>query len=395
MHYASSFHRNAQGIMTTSSSAPAVDALAARLRPEVQAFSPYVAGLSIAEIMDKYGLSKVIKLASNENPLGTSPVVTKRLQAMAGQSFRYPQAGSPGLRKAIGDKIGVSPEMVVPGNGSDELIDLLIRVRAEPGTDHVLAFSPCFSMYTLQSAFHGVAMRQTHLHEDFTLPFGQLAGLADERSALAFLTNPDNPSGHAATAEAICHFVESLPKTCIVVVDEAYIDFADPVEQYTMLPFLEKYPNLVILRTFSKCYGLAGLRLGYGVMHPWLADILMRVRLPFSVNLLAEEAGFAALEDDIFYQETIRVVAEGREFLSARLKGLGCQVHPSQANFLLFRLPEGCRHTARQIFESLLLKGVIIRPLASYGMPDALRVSIGTAEENHFFLDALEAALGE
>lgn len=372
---------------------PAVQGLAASLRPEVQAFSPYVPGRSIAETMAQYGLSRVIKLASNENPLGTSPVVTKRLQALAGQSFRYPQAGSPALRNALGKHLGVAPDMIVPGNGSDELIDLLIRVRAHPGRDHVLAFSPCFSIYTLQSAFHGVPMRQSPLHEDFSLPFGQLASLADGNSALAFLTSPDNPSGHAASAESICHFIESLPDTCLVVVDEAYIDFAEPMDQYTMLPYLERYPNLVILRTFSKCYGLAGLRLGYGVMHPWLAETLMRVRLPFSVNLLAEEAGLAALEDTIFYEETVRVVAEGRAFLAARLKAFGCQVHPSQANFLLFRLPECCRLSAAQLYETLLRGGIIIRPLASYGMPDALRVSVGTAEENQAFLAALEAAL--
>lgn len=364
------------------------------LRPQVQGFSPYVPGLSIAEIMERHGLAQVIKLASNENPLGASPVVMRRLKDCAGAAFRYPQAGTPRLRKAIAAKLGVTPDMIVPGNGSDEIIDLLIRVRARPEAEHFLAFSPCFSIYTLQSALQGVAARQVPLGADFSFPFEQLASLATPESALAFVTNPDNPSGHAVPAEAICQFVESLPESCIVVVDEAYVDFALPLETYSMLPHLHKYPNVVVLRTFSKCYGLAGLRLGYGVMHPWLADALMRVRLPFSVNLLAEEAGLAALEDDVFYAETLRVVVEGRGQLSRRLTALGCNVQPSLANFLLFRLPAGCALTARQVFEALLARGVIIRPLESYNLPDALRVSVGTAEENSFFLNALEAILG-
>ncbi|WP_460033293.1 histidinol-phosphate transaminase [Megalodesulfovibrio paquesii] len=387
--------------MTSSAESSAVfpgnveaDLLEGTLRPQVQAFSPYVAGLSIAEIMERHGLAQVIKLASNENPLGASPVVMRRVCDSAGSAFRYPQAGTPRLRKAIAAKLGVQPEMIVPGNGSDEIIDLLIRVRARPGDEHFLAFSPCFSIYTLQSALQGVEARQVPLRADFSFPFAALADRATEKSALAFVTNPDNPSGHAVLATEICRFVESLPQTCIVVVDEAYVDFALPVDEYSMLPHLAKYPNLVILRTFSKCYGLAGLRLGYGVMHPWLAAALMKVRLPFSVNLLAEEAGLAALEDEIFYTETVRVVVEGRTQLAEGLTRLGCAVQPSLANFLLFRLPAGCTQTARQVFEALLARGVIIRPLNSYNLPDALRVSVGTAEENSMFLAALEAVLG-
>lgn len=173
-----------------------------------------------------------------------------------------------------------------------------------------------------------------------------------------------------------------LPPRALLVVDEAYIEFADPLDRFTMLPHFGRIPNLVILRTFSKMYGLAGLRLGYGVMPAWLADLLLRVKLPFSVNILAEQAGLAALDDEVFLAETLRVVHEGRELLTLELTAMGCEVHPSQTNFLMFTPPMD----ALELFEALLARGVIIRPLKSYGMPGKLRVSIGSPDENHEFL---------
>jgi histidinol-phosphate aminotransferase len=321
-------------------------------------------------------------MASNENPLGTSPVVQARLNGAAPLAFRYAQAGSPALSEAIGAHLGVPPACVVAGNGSDEIIDLLLRVVARPGIDNVVAFSPCFSIYDVQSRLCGLEFRQAKLADDFSFPFESMLSLTDENTALVFVTNPDNPSGYACPAQDLVELAAKLPPRALLVVDEAYIDFADPMGIYTMLPHFEEIPNLVILRTFSKMYGLAGLRLGYGVMPEWLADLLLRVKLPFSVNILAEQAGLAALDDDIFVAETLRVVREGREMLTRELTAMGCTVQPSQANFLMFDPPMD----ARTLFEELLRRGVIIRPLASYGMPDKLRVSIGNEEENREFL---------
>ncbi len=370
-----------------------VEQLPKRLRPEIEGFEPYSPGLNIEEIQTRYGLATVIKLASNENPLGASPVVQKAIQHHAGSAFRYPRSRNVRLRQALASRLGVDSARVVTGNGSDELIDLLIRVCAVPGRDKILAFRPCFSIYELQSRLCGVDFVQTPLKPDFSFDWEGLLAKADESTALVFATNPDNPTGLTVAACELADIARRLPKTALFVIDEAYIDFADDPGECSLLPRLTEFPNVVILRTFSKAYGLAGLRLGYGVFPSWLADAIWRVRLPFSVNLLAEEAGLAALEDEVFYRETLRVVREGREELTRGLAGLGCQVSPSQSNFLLFSLPQG-GPDAREMFERLLRRGIIVRPLASYNLPGHIRVSVGKPEENRAFLQALAEELG-
>jgi histidinol-phosphate aminotransferase len=278
---------------------------------------------------------------------------------------------------------------VVTGNGSDEIIDLLLRVTARPGVDNVVAFDPCFSIYDVQARLCGVEFRQARLNDDFSFPLERLAVLIDKNTVLVFVTNPDNPSGYACPAADLADLARSLPSRTLLVVDEAYIEFADPQDRYSMLPYFTSIPNLIILRTFSKMYGLAGLRLGYGIMPEKLADLLLRVKLPFSVNILAEQAGFAALEDRAFVEETRRVVHAGREELSLGLTALGCTVYPSQGNFLMFAPPMD----ALTLFEELLRRGIIIRPLTSYGLPEMLRVSIGNAEENREFLEKTREVL--
>lgn len=355
------------------------------VRPEVEAFAPYLPGRSIEEIQEQFGLSQVIKMASNENPLGTSPIVQQRLRQAAPLAFRYPQAGTPQLTAAIARHFDLDPAMVVAGNGSDEIIDLLMRVVPRPGLDHVLAFRPCFGIYPTQARLAGIPLRQVPLPETLELDLEALAMAATPDTALVFVTNPDNPSGAAVPGEAILRLLSQLPERTLLVVDEAYVDFADPMARYTVLPFVAVHPRLVVLRTFSKMYGLAGLRLGFGVMAPWLAELLMRVKLPFSVNILAEQAGLAALEDSLFVEETRRTVLQGRALLAAELERLGCETRPSQANFLMFRPPK----PAAVVFEALLARGIIIRPLTSYGLADWLRVSIGTDRENQIFLQQL------
>lgn len=361
------------------------------VRPEVKEFKAYVPGLSIDEIKEKYALSTVIKMASNENPLGVSPVVQQRIEHNSSLSFRYAQAGTPVLCQALAAYLQVPPATLVAGNGSDEIIDLLLRVVARPGVDNVVAFKPSFSMYELQSRLCGVEFRQAPLNEDFSLPLDGLLSLVNEQTALVFVTNPDNPSGYACAAQELVDLAHKLPARTLLVVDEAYIEFTHPVERYSMLPHFHSLPNLVLLRTFSKIYGLAGLRLGYGIMPQWLADLLLRVKLPFSVNVLAEQAGLAALEDEVFLAETLRVVGEGRELLTQELLGLGCQVYPSQTNFIMFKPPI----QASLLFESLLCQGIIIRPLASYGLPDMLRVTIGNMAENKEFIYKTKEILRE
>lgn len=333
----------------------------------------------------------MIKLASNENPLGVSPVVRKVIAEKAGLAFRYPQCGYPRLRQAIAENLGVDVSRVVAGNGSDEIIDLLVRVLCRPGQDHVLAARPCFSVYGSQARICGVDFRQVDLNPDFSLPLDRLADAADEHTVLVFVTSPDNPTGVAARTDDLEAFARALPSRTLLAVDEAYIHFVDDQERASLLPRLSRLPNVALVRTFSKAYGLAGLRLGLGVLPADLADIVLRVQMPFSVNLLAEEAGIAAMADEVFYGETLRVTREGRDWLTSELSALGCAPVPSQANFIMFAPPMD----ARAVFEGLLRRGVIVRPLASYGLADRIRVSIGRMDENRAFMAALKEVLAK
>lgn len=366
------------------------------VRPEVLGFEPYSPGLSIDEIRERYGLDRVIKLASNENPLGVSPLVREAVERNAGLSFRYAQSGNPRLAKAIAAKHGVDPARIVLGNGSDEVIDLLIRCRAEPGVHNVVTARPCFSLYTLQSRLCGVELRECPLREDFSYDWAGMRALVDENTALVFVTTPDNPSGFCppvAELEAFARSLSTMAPGALLVLDEAYMDFAGRLEDHSLLPRLEEFPNLAVLRTFSKCFGLAGLRLGYGIMPAKLADYLCRVRLPFSVNILAEAAALAALEDEDFIAASLETVRLGRLQLTNGLAALGCRVWPSHSNFLMFKLPESRPMDPEAVFNALLEQGVIIRRLKSYGLPELFRVSVGLAEENDVFLRDLQRIL--
>lgn len=357
--------------------------------PQVADFKPYVAGLSIDEIRDRYGLASIIKLASNENPLGTSPMVQQTLRAKADMAFRYAQSGNPRLVKGIAEHYGLDASRIVVGNGSDEIIDLLIRVRCVSGVHNIVAFNPCFSIYKTQSRFADIEFRQVSLKPNFHFDWDAFLAACDENTAIAFVTTPDNPSGWCPSGAELEKVAKALPTSCLFVIDEAYMDFCDSEEAHSLFNRLDEFPNIAILRTFSKSFGLAGLRLGYGVFPPKLADYIQRVRLPFSVNILAEEAGLAALQDRVFHAETLRVTNEGRAFLSKELEVLGCEVLPSMANFIMFKPPVD----TPWLCEELLRRGVIIRSLKSYGMPEYARVSIGDRNENSIFLHAFQAIL--
>lgn len=363
------------------------------VRPEIYNFTPYSPGLSIDEIRERYGLPQVVKLASNENPLGTSPMVVKALQKAASMAFRYPQSGEPHLTKAIADFHKIPIDQIVPGNGSDEIIDLLIRLKAIPGKHNVVTCIPCFSIYSLQTRLAGVELRQAPLNEDFSYNWDKLLELTDEKTALVFLTMPDNPTGYCPSREEMVAFAGKLPPYTLLVVDEAYMDFVDDEKNMALLMMKTRPQNLAIVRTFSKSFGLAGMRVGYGVLPEALAGYFRRVRLPFSVNILAEEAAIAALEDTTFREACLKAVREGRNWLAGELANLGCVVLPSQANFLMFALPPNKGYSAKNVFEALLTRGVIIRPLQSYGLPDYLRVTVGNPMENKIFISALTSLI--
>ena len=368
------------------------------VRPEIASLSAYVPGMSIAEVRERYGLSRVIKMASNENPLGVSPLVRKVLTTSLEEAFRYPQGGNPALREALARAHHVSPERIVVGNGSDEIIDMLIRMLAVPGRHSVVCFEPCFSLYPIQARICGVETRRCPLSPDYSFDLDALFSLVDAGTRLVFVTTPDNPSGYCPPLTAMRRLAEQLERhfpRCLLVVDEAYMDFAGAscgeAPRFSLLASGDLPANVANLRTFSKSYGLAGLRLGYGVLPAELAGFYWRARLPFSVNSLAEKAGLAVLRDSEFRRATLECIRSGRCRLTEGLRLLGCDVWPSKANFLMIRLPEG--YDASSCFEHLLQCGIIIRPLSSYGMPDKLRISIGTKEDNEAFLEALRSFL--
>lgn len=367
---------------------------ASPVREAIRGLKAYVPGLSIAEIQEKYGLSQVIKLASNENPLGTPPLAQQALRDAAATAFRYPQGGNPRLVKALARRHGVSEARVVVGNGSDEILDLLIRLLLTPGRHSMVCFAPCFSIYPIQGQVCGVEVRRQPLRQDFSHDYAALAGLVDESTRLVFVTTPDNPSGYCpprAEVEALAAHLAKAAPDCLLVVDEAYMDFVgddDAAEaQYSLLAGGCLPDNVAVVRTFSKVWGLAGMRVGYAVLPEALAGYCWRARLPFSVNILAEEAALAALEDTVFHEETLRVTRLGRVQLRQGMEELGCTVWPSAANFLMFQLPGG--KDAGACVDVLLRRGIIIRALKSYDLPQHLRVSVGTEEENAVFLAAL------
>jgi len=363
------------------------------IRPDVLAFDPYSPGLSIDEIRVRFGLDTVIKMASNENPLGASPFVIREITGHAKLAFRYAQSGNPRLVAALAEHHGVPVANIVPGNGSDEVIDLLIRVCPTPGVHNIVACKPSFSMYRIQSRLCGVEFRAVPLKSDFSFDWEGLRAAVDENTALVFITTPDNPSGWCPPAAAVEAFAASLPESCLLVVDEAYMDFCRDETACSLLPRFAAFPNLIILRTFSKSFGMAGIRLGYGILPQPLADAMRSAHMPFSVNILAEHAGIAALQDTAFHALTLTTVCEGRDFLTEQLAALGCRVYPSEANFIMFEPPAHQGKDAAGVFEYLLSRGLIIRPLKSYGLPRHLRVSIGTADENKRFLSLLREAL--
>lgn len=360
-----------------------------RLRPDILDFEPYSPGLSIDEIKERYGLTRVVKLASNENPLGAPPLARKAAERAIASGFRYPRNLNPGLVSAIAAKINAPLDQVLAGHGSDEMIDLLLRVVCRPGVSNVVCWDKAFSMYRLTAKLCGVEYRAVPRGPDLALPLDGLAAACDADTAAVFVTSPDNPTGLTATTDELAALADKLPANTLLALDEAYIDFARPVERFTGLPLALARDNVVVLRTFSKFYGLAGFRLGYGVFPRTIADYMTRARIPFTVGIVDEAAGLAALEDAPFLAATLAAAHQSLDAMAQGLAALSCRVWPTQANFLMFQPPK----PGRAVFQGLLERGIITRHLASFGLPDMIRVNAGTADETALFLETLGAVL--
>jgi histidinol-phosphate aminotransferase len=360
-----------------------------KLRPPeyVLAVKPYAPGKPIEELEREYGLTGSIKLASNENPLGPSPLALEAMRQVLPRMHRYPDGSGYYLVRKLSEKFNVRPENIILGGGSDDIIGMLTRALLYPG-DEVIMTQPSFSMYEIMTRISNATPVFVPLR-DLAVDLDAVAGAVTPKTRMIFLTNPHNPAGTVFSADRFASFLGSIPETVVVVLDEAYVEFVRDASCADSLNFLDDDRPLVALRTFSKIYGLAGLRVGYGFMPAEMVSLMNRVRQPFNVSAIAQAAAVAALDDDAFLQKTREVVHEGLDFLFRELKRLGIACYPTQANFFLLDVKRG----ADEVFRALLREGVIARSMISYGYPTYLRVNAGLPEENARFIEALEKVM--
>jgi histidinol-phosphate aminotransferase len=359
--------------------------------PTVNEIAPYVPGKPAEELARELGLTRIVKLASNENPLGPSPKAAAALAAVVHDiHHRYPDGASFELKRAIAGKLGVPSNMVVLGNGSNEILEVLAQLFLGKGHEAVYAW-PAFVVYRLATLAHGARGVEVPLAPGLRHDLPAMAAAVTKKTRLVFVGNPNNPTGTWVTREELVSFLETLPPRALPVLDEAYFEYARDLPGFPDgVELARQGHDLCVLRTFSKVYGLAGLRVGYGVMPEKVAALYEKVRQPFNINRAGQEAALAALGDDDFVRRSVAGNRAGMEWLTRELTALGLPVTPSAGNFLLFSL--GAR-SGKEVFGRLLRRGVIVRPVDNYGLPHHLRVTVGTPGENVVFLEALRASL--
>jgi len=350
---------------------------------------PYVPGTPIEEVQRKYGLKDVIKLASNENPLGPSPKALEAMREVLPKLNLYPDGQSYYLRQALADFLDVSPDCVTVGNGADGLIMETCMAYLDEGSEVVMSRSsfPVYDIYT--HVMRGETVK-TPL-KDYGLDLDAMAEAVTPRTRLIFVCNPNNPTGTIVTADEVEAFVARVPEDVLVIFDEAYYEMVDDEAYPETLRYVrEGRRNVMVLRTFSKVFGLAGVRLGYAIASPEVLAPLNRVKEPFAVNKLAQAAGIGALEDVAFMEKAVAFTQRERRFLHEAFEGLGLETIPSQTNFMLVRIgPE-----AAEVQQELVKRGVIVRPCDGYDLPSFLRVTVGSREQNERLVSALEEVLG-
>jgi len=354
--------------------------------PGVRSLQPYQPGKPIEQLQRQLGIADIIKLASNENPLGPSPLALAAVRAALSDVHRYPDGSGFELKKALSAHLGINNAQITLGNGSNDVLELIARAFVQ-SNDEVIFSEHAFAVYPLVTQAIGGRAAITpavNYGHDLTAMHRAIT----DGTRVIFIANPNNPTGTWLRRDELYAFLRSVPSRVVVVVDEAYFEFVTAPAYPDCLKWLPEFPNLVVTRTFSKIYGLAGLRVGYGVSHPDLADIINRVRQPFNVNSLALVAAAAALEDRKHVEASVVQNRNGLQQLETGIKNLGLDYIPSAGNFLCVHVGD-----AAQIYETLLRKGVIVRPIANYGLPEHLRVTVGLEAENTRFLDALAEGL--
>lgn len=354
----------------------------------IRSIAPYQPGKPISELARELGLDEagIVKLASNENPLGISPLAKQAIaDAMAGIAL-YPDGNAFELKQAICAKFGVEAAQVVPGNGSNDVLEIAARAFLAPGLEAVYS-QHAFAVYPLVTQAIGAVGISTPARE-FGHDLQAMRAAVTEKTRLLFIANPNNPTGTLLEKAELRAFLKNLPRHVLVVLDEAYDEYLADDRKSESISWLKEFDNLIVTRTFSKAYGLAGLRVGFALSHPAVADMMNRVRQPFNVNSMAQAAAAAALNDDDFVRRTRDLNDAGMRQMTEGLNQLGLRYIPSFGNFISFHVAD-----AATVNRKLLERGVIVRPIFAYEMPDWLRVSIGLPEENARFLQAMREIL--
>ncbi len=351
--------------------------------------APYEPGKPIEELERELGIADAIKLASNENPLAPSDRVQRAIIAALNHLNRYPDGSGFYLRQALAKKHGVSPDQVLPGNGSNELIELIVRTFLKPGDEAVVPH-PSFLVYPMIVQAAG-GIRVMVMLKDYRIDLEAMARAITPLTKIVFIANPNNPTGTIVTASEVEHFMARVPEHAIVVFDEAYLEFAQGSDFPDTLSLVKQGRKVIVLRTFSKASSLAGLRVGYAVAEADATALMNRIRQPFNVNSLAQVAALAALDDEPHVLECVRMIEAGRHYLYDEFKTLGVKYVPSRANFILVDVGRN----AADIFQKLLHAGVIVRSLTAFGMENTLRITVGTPEENRRLVKALRTVLGK
>ncbi len=356
-------------------------------KPHLASIKNYVPGKPLEELAREYGVKNAIKMASNENALGPSPKAVAAIRKNLSRVHRYPEGGCHFLRQKLSKTLGVKPEELVFGNGSDELLIFAVRAFVGAGDEVVIA-DPTFLIYEIATSAEDGRVLKVPM-QDFRYDLNAMFAKITPRTKLVFIANPDNPVGTYINQKRLSAFLELVPRGVLVVLDEAYCEFARIKKDYPdSLKLRKHFHNLIVTRTFSKAHGLAGLRVGYAVTDPDIAEALNKVREPFNVNLLAQAAAVAAIDDKKFLKRTVTVVNQGREMLTEALREMGFKVVDTVTNFILFDLGA----EAKPVYEALLKKGVIVRPMGGWGLNTFLRVTIGKKADNIRFLNALKNA---
>ena len=360
-----------------------------RLNPALAQLPVYQPGRPIEEVARELGLpaADIIKLASNENPLGPSPRALAAIREAAAQVHLYPDGSAFLLKQRLADRLGVQPANLIVGNGSNEIIEFLGHALLQPGTEVVVS-QYCFAVYPIVTHLFGaqlVTVPARGLGHDLDA----MLRVISPRTAVVFVANPNNPTGTLVTAEALRRFIDAVPEHVLVALDEAYVEFLAEPPDFLPLVRSGAKRNLILMRTFSKIHGLAGLRVGYGIGHPDFIAALEKVRQPFNVNLIAQAGALAALDDLAHVEATRQNNFAGLKLFAEALPALGLEYVPSAANFLLVRVGDGQR-----VFTAMQRLGVIVRPLGGYQLPEWIRITVGTPSENARCLDALRQSLG-